>query len=292
MRITLDNGCIQMVADTYGGELQSLRRHDAEIEYLWQGNPATYQRKAINIFPYVARLTGGTYMLDGKKYKMQDHGFIADVEMTCEKKENSQAVFRFSSNKDTIKVYPRSFLYQLQYELRDNTFDITYIIQNHDSRTMYFGLGGHPGFKVPLEEGIAFEDYCLEFSMASEPSRIGMSRECFVLDKDERWELENGRIQRLSHNLFDDDAIILRDMCREVTLKSHMGCRAVTVCYPQMDYLGIWHWPKTDSPYVCIEPWSSLPSRQGVVEELEHQANLIQLEAGEEYRNTWSISLW
>ena len=29
---------------------------------------------------------------------------------------------------------------------------------------MYFGLGGHPGFNVPLEAGLSFEDYCLEFS--------------------------------------------------------------------------------------------------------------------------------
>ena len=292
MRITLDNGCIQVAVDTYGGELQSLKRHDAVTEYLWQGNPATYRRKAINIFPYVARLTNGTYMLDGKVYKMQAHGFIADMEMRCEKKGDSQAVFLFESDEGTMEIDPRRFLYRLKYALRENTVDITYIIQNQDSRTMYFGLGGHPGFRVPLEEGIAFEDYSLEFSAASEPSRIGMSRECFVLDKDEPWELEEGRIQKLSHGLFDDDAIILRDMCREVTLKSQKGHRAVTVCYPRMDYLGIWHWPKTDSPYVCIEPWSSLPSRQGVVEALERQADLIQLGTGEEYRNTWSVSLW
>ena len=101
MRITLDNGCIQVAVDTYGGELQSLKRHDAVTEYLWQGNPATYRRKAINIFPYVARLTNGTYMLDGKVYKMQAHGFIADMEMRCEKKGDSQAVFLFESDEGT-----------------------------------------------------------------------------------------------------------------------------------------------------------------------------------------------
>ena len=123
---------------------------------------------------------------------------------TSEKTGDTQAVFRFSSDEDTMKIYPRHFFYQLQYELKDNTVDITYIIQNQDGRTMYFGLGGHPGFMVPLENGMAFEDYCLEFSKASEPNRIGMSRECFVLGEDERWKLEDGRIQRLSHDLFDD----------------------------------------------------------------------------------------
>lgn len=45
-------------------------------------------------------------------------------------------------------------------------------------------------------------------------------------------EVEDGRIQRLSHDLFDDDAIILKDMCREVALKS-MGHQAMTVVIPR-----------------------------------------------------------
>ena len=37
---------------------------------------------------------------------------------------------------------------------------------------MYFGIGGHPGFNIPMEEGLSFEDYELEFSRACEPQRI------------------------------------------------------------------------------------------------------------------------
>ena len=80
-------------------------------------------------------------------------------------------------------------------------------------------------------------------------------------------------------------------MAREVTLRSKVSGRGVCVSYPDMPYLGIWHWPKTDAPYVCIEPWSSLPSRQGVVEEFTCKSDLIQLPAGKEYATTWSITL-
>ena len=45
--------------------------------------------------------------------------------------------------------------------------------------------------------------------------------------------------------------------------------KEICVTYPNMTYLGIWHMPKTDAPYICIEPWSSLPSRKNVVEDLE-----------------------
>ena len=49
--------------------------------------------------------------------------------------------------------------------------------------------------------------------------------------------------------------------------------------------------PHTDAPYVCIEPWSSLPSRQDVVEELSGKSDLIHLAPGAEYENTWSIAI-
>lgn len=74
-------------------------------------------------------------------------------------------------------------------------------------------------------------------------------------------------------------------LCSEKTGKS------VTVAYPQMPYLGIWHMPHTDAPYVCIEPWASLPSRQDVVEELSCKSDLIHLAPGAKYENQWSITI-
>ena len=80
-------------------------------------------------------------------------------------------------------------------------------------------------------------------------------------------------------------------MARRVTLCSAKTNRSVTVTYPQMPYLGIWHMPHTDAPYVCIEPWASLPSRQDVVEELSCKSDLIHLAPGAKYENQWSITI-
>ena len=80
-------------------------------------------------------------------------------------------------------------------------------------------------------------------------------------------------------------------MCREVTLKSAKTGRFVRVSYPEMAYLGIWHWPKTDAPYVCIEPWTSLPARQDVVEEFACKSDMIHLLPGRTYENTWTITI-
>ena len=79
-------------------------------------------------------------------------------------------------------------------------------------------------------------------------------------------------------------------MAREVTIEAADG-PSVTVRFPGMPYLGIWHMPHTDAPYVCIEPWCSLPSTQDKIAVFEEQPDLIKLEAGKTYENLWEIEL-
>ncbi len=61
--------------------------------------------------------------------------------------------------------------------------------------------------------------------------------------------------------------------------------------YPDMQYLGIWHMPKTDAPYVCIEPWVSLPGRHEIIEEITCKSDMIQLAPNESWNTQWSIEL-
>lgn len=118
-----------------------------------------------------------------------------------------------------------------------------------------------------------------------------MSEDCFVLGKNEPFSLQEGRYLYLTHDLFDHDAIILTNIPEQVTLGSEKGNKKIIVKFAQMKYLGIWHRPGKKTNYVCIEPWSSLPSRKGIVEDIEIQPGLISLKAGDRYINTWSITI-
>ena len=60
--------------------------------------------------------------------------------------------------------------------------------------------------------------------------------------------------------------------------------RAPPAEFPGFPYLGLWHCPHTAAPYVCIEPWCSLPSRQDLVEDLSDQPSLLRLPSGETLR--------
>lgn len=286
----IHNEALTVTVSELGAELQSIRSADG-TEYLWQGDEHYWSDRALNLFPYVARLWEGKYSLDGKTYGMAIHGFAPYSRFVLAEKTAERMVFELRDSEEAYAQYPRRFIFRIIYALDQNTLNITYEVVNRDERTMYFGLGGHPGFNVPLEAGLKFEDYRLRFAKPCKPVRVGFSEDCFVNGQDSQFPLEQDAVLPLHHDLFDDDAIVLRNMARSVTLEAPDMQRSVTVSFPDMPYLGIWHWPKKDAPYVCIEPWVSLPSRQGKTAVLEEQEDLIRLESGKTYRNTWSVTI-
>ena len=290
MNHSIHNEHLTVTAAERGAELQSILAADG-TEYLWQGDPRYWNGRALNIFPYVARLTEGRCSLDGETYQMDIHGIAPYRDFRLTEQSEDRMVLELVSDEETLRSYPRRFAFRVIYALQGGVLTVTYEVENRDARTMYFGLGGHPGFRVPLAEGASFEDYRLRFSRPCQPKRIGFTAACFLDGTATPFALENDRDLPLRHDLFDQDAIVLRDADHTVTLETDGDSRGVTVTFPGMDYLGVWHKPRTDAPYVCLEPWCSLPATQDVATVLEEQPDLIRLEAGGTYRNQWTIQL-
>ena len=290
MNHIIKNEALTVAVSERGAELQSILGADG-TEYLWQGDPKYWSSRDHTIFPFVARLTGGRYSLDGEIYELPIHGLAPYRGFTATENNGTRLVLELPSDAETRTQYPREFIFRVIYALLDSTLTVTYEVVNRDIRPMIFGLGGHPGFNVPLQAGLRFEDYRLRFPADCRPIRVGFTPDCFVGGEDTPWPLDDDCSIPLSHALFDDDAVVLRDMCREVTLESTLDGHSVTVTFPQMPYLGIWHMPNTDAPYVCIEPWLSLPAYAGETTVFEDRPDLARLSPGETYRNEWSIAV-
>ncbi len=287
---TIKNDFLTVSAAEKGAELQSILGRDG-TEYLWQGDGAYWSDRAPNIFPYVARLNEGKYYLDGGLYEMEIHGLAPYHTFRLAENSGERMVLEMVSDEEAYKKYPRRFVFRVIYALKERTLEITYEVDNRDERRMYFGIGGHPGFNVPLSRKKCFEDYRLRFSPDCEPKRIIFDDGCLVTGERVDYPLESGQTLRLDHGLFDEDAIVLSDVSHSVTLEAEGDPRSVTVTYPGMRYLGVWHWPKRDAPYVCIEPWCSLPASSDGITVMEEQGDLIALPAGETYRNIWTIAV-
>ena len=282
----IENEFLHVSVSSRGAELMNIRSA-AGTEYLWQGDPAYWSDRALNIFPYVARLTNGSYTYRGRTYQLPIHGFAPAAEFTVTEQTGDSMTFTLESCPEYYEMYPFLFRFSIRYYLEASTLHVEMKVENLDEKTMHFGLGGHPGINVPMEEGLSFEDYFLEFPDC-QLRRVEFTPACFITGKEEPFPLEGGRLP-LHHNMFDDDAIVLKGVPGKVTLRSEKGSRAVTLIAPDLPVYGFWHMPKTDAPYICLEPWSSLPSRQDVVEDLETQPDLVALDAGKTYVTVWSL---
>lgn len=290
MDYTIKNKYLTVVAGDAGAELHSIKSADG-TEYLWQADPKVWRDQAPNIFPYVARLTQGSFVFSGREYHMKIHGLLKYRTLQAEKHTENSITFRLDSDAQTREQYPFDFIYRITYTLQDNTLLITSSVENTGTERMYFAVGGHPGFRVPLEDGLAFEDYYLEFAQPARPYRVGFTDTCFLTGTDTEYPLAGGRRIPLRHDLFDHDAVVLKHAAKCVKIASEKGSRSVTVAYPDFQYVGFWHKSGTEAPFVCVEPWSSLPSRDGVIEDFACQSDLISVAEGKTYVNTWSITV-
>ena len=304
MIYTLKNSEMEVQVSSKGGELVSLRDAD-KTEYIWIGDARYWKRHAPQLFPCIGRLTNNQYRMDGALHEMGQHGFLRDYELTkVESEEQDIALdgvadpagaaalhLQLTSDASTRQLYDRDWTVDIFYRLCGKTLSVKFQVRNRDVRTMRFGYGIHPGFNVPLNPALHFEDYRLDFHEASTPKQMELTERYTISGGMHDYTLEEGRYLPLQHSLFDHDAIILKDMPHTVTLGSQKDEKKVTVTFPDMPYLGIWHAPETDAPFVCIEPWSSLPSTDGVIDEFETKPDFITVEPGETYTNSWSISI-
>ena len=286
MNITIRNETLTARIDPLGAQLMCLRGED-NTQYLWQGDPKYWPDCSLTIFPYVARLTKGCYRYRGRLYHMPIHGFGPTSEFTVSEHTDTCLTLSLESTPTTREMYPFDFRFSVTYRLEGTTLQVTYRVENRDEKTMYFGLGGHPGINVALEPGLFFEDYLLEFPDCR-PKRVEFTPECFITGRELQYPLNGNRLP-LSHDLFDQDAIVLKGVPGQVTLRSEKGRKGVSLIAPDFPILGLWHTPGTDAPYICLEPWSSLPSHQDMIEDLEQQADLISLPPKEVYKTTWSL---
>ena len=286
----LENDKLRVKVSSLGAEMQSIRRVEDGTEYLWQGDAQFWARRASNLFPVCGRLWEGKHVYDGTAYEMGSHGFARGKEWEVIRQTATALTLQLKPDAETLAQYPFHFALEMTYTLTEDSLAVTTIVRNEDDKVMPFAVGGHPGFNVPLTEGTAYEDYRLVFNEPCRPLRFLCDKNCFYLDKMTLFPLIGDRVLPLQHSLFDDDAIFLENAAPGVTLRSDKTERSVHLAFPDSPYLGIWHTPKSEAPFVCIEPWVAAPARAGVVADLTARADMIQLQPAEVYRNTYTIT--
>ena len=284
----LENERYMMTFCTKGGEMESFLDKESGIQYLYQGDTEYWSGKNPGLFPIIGNTYSGTYEIDGKTYAMKNHGLIRYADLHCVEQGEDDITLELCDDEATRKQYPFPFCYQVSYHLEQNKCTITYHITNTGSDDMPFTFGLHPGFRCPLCEGEAFEDYHLMFSNEEHVNQL-----LFDPNKQKPVQKKNVTVQdiALRYEWITDVNVVVYENCRSAYLtlkgKNH-GVKVAIAGYP---YLALWT-PKQGAPFICIEPWYGHADYTEVKEDFYHREGTMILSPGKTFTTSYSIEVF
>ncbi len=286
---TLENETLLINVVAKGAELTRILHKQNNLDYLWDAKPEVWGKHAPVLFPIVGTLKENSFVYNGESYKLSRHGFARDREFEVGAQNNNSITFTLCDDEATREMFPFCFQFSIIYTLTENTLSVTYKVNNPDTALpLFFSVGGHPAFRLPLEEGLRYEDYTLYFNIKETSGRWPISKEGLI-EANPQPLLENTKQLPLRKDLFQKDALVLKglasDSVRLVTSKSDHG---LEFNFPHFPFLGLWAAPGAD--FLCIEPWCGIADSVLHNGLLEQKEGIIQLDAGQTFNAAWQVS--
>ncbi len=287
---SLSNGKVTIEVNSVGAELWSIKKANETFDYLWQGDSTYWTGRSPVLFPNVGAVKNNVMRVEGKEYPLGNHGFPRKLEFELKEKSESKLTYAFTYDEDSLQMYPFKFILELTYTLIDTTVRIDYKVINTDNKTLYFQLGTHAGFNLPMEDGLTFDDYYLEFDQVENSRRLYFdAANLLVSNKDS--EGLSGTKYPLNFDLFKEGACIFRHIqSSKITLKSDKNDRNVSLEFNKFPYLGIWQ--KQGAPYICIEPWYGISDTDDYCGEFKDKEMMLSLEKTKEYMCYLAITVF
>ncbi|MBQ3090405.1 MAG: aldose 1-epimerase family protein [Oscillospiraceae bacterium] len=291
MIVTLLSDQLTIHIDTKGAQLTSVCTHSG-VELLWQADPAVWGRHAPILFPIIGRLRDNKYTVHGKQYAISQHGFARDKEFTVVDQSSTSVTFQLEEDADTLTKYPFAFRLQVTYILDGGKLTKRHTVLNRDTKTMYYEVGGHDGFRTTLFEGEEMADYYIQFPGQSQIVPYGMDEKNYLVRSDRPYPLQGDRFP-LPPRVFGLDTIVLENLpVHEVTLANKKNSIRLTMEFDQFPYLGIWTQTTREfTHYICIEPWTTLPECAFTDSALEHKPGIRVLEPGQAESLSYSFTV-
>ena len=286
--IKITNDCLEVTIAEAGAELQSIYNKQTRLEYMWSGDPAFWGKKSPVLFPVIGGMKNNSFQYKGTTYTLPRHGFAREQVFEVEEKTADSVTFTLATSEETLKVYPFHFKFSIIYSLRENVLDTTYLVENKGGETMYFSVGAHPAFKVPLVDGEDFSDSFIALS-ETEVAPIYRVLDTIVVDTNPTTFFDNTNKLPLTKELFYGDALVFKELkSTSMSILSKNNIHGLTVAYKGFPYMGIWS--AKDANFVCIEPWCGIADRADTTGILQEKEGIKQLEPNESFSRTWSAA--
>lgn len=285
--ISLFNEALTVTINEKGAELQSIQLNG--LEYLWQADPSYWSKHSPVLFPIVGELKDGKYFFNNKEYRLARHGFARDKIFEAEKISETSALFTLRSSPETLVVYPFHFTFRVEYTLTGSALSCTYHVENISNDFMYFSVGGHPAFKVPLVKNLEYADYMLEFNNDDVLTR-NLLHKGLIADNTEQLNLLNKKLP-LKQSLFYTDAIVLKHLkSDEIRMFTEKNAHGLKFKFNGFPHFGIW--AAVDARFVCLEPWCGIADGIHANQQLINKEGINKLASNQKWQRTWSVEFY
>ncbi len=289
---TIENEYLKIEIHPKGAELQSVYNKKRSLEYMWSGDPAFWGKKSPVLFPIVGTLKNDTYYFENKGYQLSRHGFARDMDFTVTDQTASTITFTLTRSDSTFEKYPFQFRFDIVYSIKDNQLQVMYRVVNKGeiNQKLYFSVGGHPAFKLPVLPGTAYTDYYLKFNKIENAGRWLISKEGLI-ETSSTPLLNNTQQLPLAKDLFYKDAIVLKHLQSDkVKLVSNTSGDIVEFDFTGFPYLGIW--AAKDADFICIEPWCGIADSVNTDQQLTEKEGINVLDSTDQFERTWKLTVY
>lgn len=287
---SIENELLRVSVQARGAELTSVFHKQLGLEYLWDGNPAFWAKHSPVLFPIVGGLKENTYFYKNISYQLPRHGFAREKHFSVVEQTGTSISFSLTDDEETLIVYPFQFELRIVYTLEESTLTVGYEVKNRMNEDMYFSIGAHPAFKVPLVEATSYEDYHLRLGSSGTIERWTVSPDGLIEDTPVPF-LRNDSIIGLKKELFFHDALVFKDLPGNlISLRSSKHEHGLDFYFDEFPYMGIWAAKNAD--FVCIEPWCGIADSVRSDQQLKHKEGIIKLDGREEFNRKWKIVLF
>lgn len=305
MKVTLKNQNYEVVLNSRGGEINSLRGNDG-TQYVFEGPESVWKFHAPVLFPHVGRIKDGFYTCGGKEYHLVNNGMSRDMEHKIVEQSENAVTFELTEDSSTSDKFPWKFSLKTHYELKDNGLLFTTTVTNTDSSQMLFSLGSHTAFCCPRNtdpKGTTNSDYQYEFELR-EPLTEVLLNESAQLSCDEDGtapctkkygEKEPGIIP-IGKDGFGNGHFFTGFKSKWVGLRNKKDNSLIKVNCDGYPYLMVWQGGNgsegaAGSGFNCIEPWYGTADAENTNHRWEDKAALIALNPGESFTADQSIEI-
>ena len=124
--ITLETAHTKAQILQKGAELSSLWDKRSHTEYIWQADPAFWDRHSPVLFPIVGTLKDGKYRFEGKDYPLARHGFARDSQFEVAAQKSNCVTLVLKSCAESLVVYPFHFVLKIRYTLTEEGLSVEY----------------------------------------------------------------------------------------------------------------------------------------------------------------------